>query len=608
MFKKILSLMSGTKYTRQEHVNKVVNSFFELISDLSYSGGDVSDPFTNGLVIPVKIGNNPDYTLHTKNTPHINPLLFLSMKEFEDEEDRLNSTPNFKGQLGKQKEGGSIYVANSTETGDWAWIAYGSYEQEEGKDSVQHYHWDYKKVLGNEVNHTIILGIAELLGTWDYTLDDALKHLNFRGNEGPGIQSKWGPEFVVSGSIEFSEGDYYFDNPVKLIPLCTLRGPASQGSFERDAAQILASDDWNPSNLYLIDGAYRNGSTSNSNFHTNLQGLHLRCRGIVDRGVYISVSQGSAISDIDVDSAVTCAFFVAPNCDDFTIDRCTVQNLNETRTKYGWWFEDGVKVVSARQLTTDYCDVGLSFGAIEAVDISAFECEKCILPIEIREKNHPNIDGTAGDEIGNPGGMTIRGIRALRDETISPDRVLAKVRYNATGSGELLKTNLILEGWADGNGSDLPYDRVQVQENSGTIYEYPLRWDLGFDRTIAIFDFRFDLMKMILNRRFRSDRTIMLDSRLCISDNPTTPLTTNGFRILNPLPGMYRIEFPSSNNYGGGSLTFYKNGTAIPSLTAIISSQDVYYHHDGGAGSLSAVLSGSVGTVSVQFYVRPWFL
>lgn len=599
---------SGRDYTKRDHVEQVVNAFFELIGDLNYDSNGVElNPLTDQLVIPAMIsGVDPDFLLHTTKTPHFNPLLLVTMKEFADENERLSTIPNFKGQIGKQADGGSFYVANSTSIGDWSWLSYGSFTPGEFDIFTKHYHWDHKKALGEEYGHYIILGNASRASTWDYIVNQALQNLNSREGEGPGIVSKWGAEYVVSGTLEFSDGTYYFDSPLKLIPLCTLKGSGSSGCHDRDSVVLAPSANWDGS-LYLIDGAYRNGTNSNSNFHTNLQGFHLKCGGVVDRGVYISISQSSAISDIDVEAAVTCGFYVSPNCDDFTVDRCTIQNLTGDRTKYGWWFEDGVKSVSMRQLTTDYCDVGLSFGAVEAIDIAGFECEKCILPIEIREKNHDEIDGTAGDKLGNPGGISITGIRALRDDTVSTSRALARVRYNETGGGELLKGNLILEGWADGNGSDLPYDRVEVQANSGTIYEYPLRWDLGFDRTTAIFDFRFDLMKMIMNKRFRSDKTQMIGTRLCASTNPST-FVSNNFALVALEPGLYWIEIPDGNNYDTGSISVYKQiaGSTVEGMANVNAAVSRYYNHPGG--SMYVQVTGVTGVASIDIYFRPWFL
>jgi hypothetical protein len=155
---------SGIIYTKKEHVDKVIDTFFRLLGDLK-SNTDKSSIDISSVRIPVDNGSGN--ILHTTETPSISSSELLefisenldlsivegkiianlpsgspgppgppgapgssadvSYKEVISDIERDNLVPDYKGQILKQLRGGSFYISNSTTKGDWSWFSFGKY-------------------------------------------------------------------------------------------------------------------------------------------------------------------------------------------------------------------------------------------------------------------------------------------------------------------------------------------------------------------------------------------------------------------------------------------------------------------------------------------------
>lgn len=507
---------------------------------------------------------------------------------------------------------------------------------------------------GQELPGVVKLGPADSLDDWATASDDAWQKVTFT-NAGSGITAEWGGDFRRIGNMEFTAGTYLFSAPLKHIPQCSIVG---NQPFIRDAIIIKADSGFTAGTPEaLVEGVYRDGSNANSNFFTSIIGVTIDPDSNADWAIFLCASHGSRLHQIEIDQPSVGGIRVGANSDDIVASQVVIDPT--TTIDFGWWFHDGLISFIGQALVIHRSDVGLSFGSCKSVVVSGYETENVALPIEVRLDGSPNWDTTAGDYDGVPSSVTIDGIRARRDSVSGDPLYLAKIQYlnNRAHTVRLIGTTEDAQ-----NNNKAPFDRVLVENNGGTQYDFPLRWDLGYDKgSWDDFDFDFDLAVMLRNLRFRSDATKMQDSTLVVTDNPATATGATTDEI-EALGGFYRLTLPSGNTYGTDytlRVNDAPSGTALLSMAAWADSTaykfgDVVVHGgshyecisghtsealatvgvDDGAGDnepgigedwedvwqqsfidryfnhvsgvLERVVAGTTGTPSIKMYVRPW--
>lgn len=122
--------------------------------------------------------------------------------------------------------------------------------------AVEDYHYMRRNSLGEIVDYEVWLPDASRADTWDGILDIALQQLQVGTATGP--TRRWGSEFKVTGTVNVTNGSYWFEREVKWASRTTLQGPDSPTSqssyFGRVAAKAAAfvTADGGTSRYYCI--------------------------------------------------------------------------------------------------------------------------------------------------------------------------------------------------------------------------------------------------------------------------------------------------------------------------------------------------------------------
>ncbi len=611
----------------------------------------------------------PKQYLHTPHTPHvrlgdltsagITDTLFISLlgahgfRELADEAERQAAEPDYVAQFARQARGGSIYMATGLAPGNWTWMAFGPFTppastvwaaagvdyvagdlvKVTGSDTVweaavdhvsaagnapgvgaewvvylvEDYHWWWERNGSEFHDDRIQIGPAVRSENWAPINDELWKKLPADGGA-PGVVALWGAEFVVKGSITFGPGVYNLEKPLKHVPQCQLSG---MEPYHREASYLVPhATNWSGGDR-LVEGAYRNGSNSNSNFWTSFRRLFVDGRGILDVGIDLRLSHGSVVEDVVVDRVNLCAFHVRSASDNFTVRNVAVDRLlnpGSGTQKYGWWFDNNCNAFHMENVMLTKCEVGISFGLVRGFSINVLEHENAGCLFESREYGHPAMDGTplAGmGAAGFLGGGTINGIRARRnsaDTFVPSTRALARVRVQNA------RVSLSLQGVVEDAAGNEPYDRIEVQQNTGAFESFPLRVEQGYDNTgIDQFSFDFHLEKMMRNLRLRGDNTKVQATRIVAADNPAQMTDDTGAVQIDLEPGLYRIEI-LNGTFDGGNLTVRKEpgGAAVEGMNGVSAAVVRLHHHPGGQMEYELAGTTNTGAAAVDLYFRPW--
>lgn len=482
---------------------------------------------------------------------------------------------------------------------------------------VEDYHYSRRGAHNDTQTRHVQLGPASRADDWSKIVDEVYQLFPTPGG-GPGITTKWGADYIRWGTIEFTEGIYDFGTTLKHVPLCNLMGPHYYSS---QSMRIRAAETWDGS-TYLIDGARRDGTDCNSNFHTGIKNVFIDAADRAVVAVRVCASQGSEWSNIEIDRFRVAGIVIDKGCDNVSIRNIDMAMLiDENLTSdFGWFFhQDAIKAIKIDRCNITRCEVGVSLGNSHAVTFDTPEFENCGLPIEFRLKNHTGLFGTDSDNTGSPSGCSFNGMWAKRDsgDTFTTStRTLARIRVQQ-------ETNYgcIITGKCSDTAANLPYDRVEIQyNNSGTEEDFPLRYRWELDRTdksdISFPPFRTDDFPNdstdanTRNRHLREDHVKVSGNTayMLAANSPAAAITADGNTDLTLQPGWYEISLLATNTYGGGTCSINQGTTS----TAIHDFFDGYgtdstelvgmYMHPGG--QVRITVAGST-TPSIWVEFRP---
>ena len=456
------------------------------------------------------------------------------------------------------------------------------------------------------------LGAANRSANWGPIIDD-LYPLFPSGGSTIGVDAKWGAKWGGSardlareGVIEFTDGtsNYITEQPIKWVPMCGLIGsqPSSQVHITADGT------DWDGS-VYLVEGAYRNGSTAQANFNTVMENLFLDCNDQATRGVFAPMSHQSRMDYIEIDRFTDYGFHIGKSSDSWTSRGCIISRLIDSNQCIGgWWFDAGVIAGTIWGATVTRCQTAMSFGSAFGIDVHNLETENGGLPVEFRPNNHADINGNGTSSQGTAEGCRFIGMHISRNSTGEPAPISSTAAIAFVRVQNNRNNGLILQGYVK-DAASAPYDMVNVQNNSSSTRTFPLKPEYGYNNSgYSDFTFNFDLAEMMEHSRFMSVYTKTQDSRLVGIDNPTnkTGAVTESVTLE---PGLYNIEIPAANTYGTDytvTVNQTPGGTAVPGMSTYSTTSKLarYWQHPGG--DMEIVVAGSVGTPSIDVYFRPW--